>query len=69
MLDEWRTDWYLAGTLAALGEGRSLDVRLGDLAVTIADLEGRIVARAAGRELPVMVVDEEIFVLLGDAPR
>lgn len=69
MLDEWRTDWYLAGTLAALVDGGRLEVRVGGLSVSVVDEEGRIVARAGERELAVMMVDDEIFVLLGDERR
>ncbi|MDX1431593.1 MAG: hypothetical protein R3286_03995 [Gammaproteobacteria bacterium] len=69
MLDKWRIDWHLAGSLRTLGERGSIEVRVGELEVSVRDEDGRLVARSAGREHPVMVVDDEIFVLLSDAPR
>ena len=65
--DEWRTNWHLAGRVDALGE-QGIDVTVAGITLHIRESESGLAAASGGRPYPVMVVDDEIFVLLGDAP-
>ena len=66
--DEWRTNWHLAGHVDQLGDGGSLAVTVAGITLEIASDVSGLSARGGGRQFPVMVVDDEIFVLLGDDP-
>ena len=66
--DEWRTNWHLAGHVDKLGDQGSLAVTVAGISLAIAKDASGLSARGDGRQFPVMVVDDEIFVLLGDGP-
>jgi hypothetical protein len=66
--DDWRTNWHLAARVDQLAAGGGIDVVVAGIRVQIGDDGSGLTARGAGRSYPVMVVDDEIFVLLGDEP-
>ena len=66
--DEWRTNWHLAGHVDKLGDGGSLEVTVAGVALEITSDVSGLSANGDGRQFPVMGVDDEIFVLLGDGP-
>lgn len=66
--DEWRTNWHLAGHVDKLEERGTFDVTVADVSLQITSDASGPSARGAGRRYPVMVVDDEIFVLLNDGP-
>lgn len=66
--DEWRTNWHLAGHIDRLGDGGDLTVTVASVSLEITSDASGLSARGDGRQFPVMVVDDEIFVLLGDDP-
>lgn len=66
--DEWRTNWHLAGHVDQLGDGATMDVTVAGMSLQVSNEASGLVARAGERRLPVMVVDDEIFVLLSDVP-
>ena len=68
ILDDWRTHWHLAAHLDRLTASDSLDVTLAGILLHIKNEESGLSARSDERAYPVMVVDDEIFVLLGDGP-
>ena len=65
--DEWRTNWHLAGHVDKLGDGGSLEVTVAGVALEITSDVSGLSANGDG-QFPVMVVDDGIFVLLGDGP-
>ena len=69
ILDEWRTDWHLVCRTDRVATDRTLDILIGGIRLHVSSENGRIVAHSDDRSYPVMVVDDEIFVLLSDAPR
>ena len=66
--DEWRTNWHLAGHVDKLGEEGAFEVTVAGASLRITSEASGLSARGGGRQYPVMVVDDEIFVLLGDVP-
>lgn len=66
--DEWRTNWHLVGHVDQLGERDSLEVTVAGLSLQVTSEASGLIARGDGRQYPIMVVDDEIFVLLGDGP-
>jgi len=66
--DEWRTNWHLAGHVDKLGDRGNLEVTVAGVSLEITSAASGLSARGDGRQFPVMVVDDEIFVLLGDGP-
>lgn len=64
--DEWRTNWHLAGHLDQLTDGKPLEVTVAGTSMSVTEGASGLVARAGDRRYPVMVVDDEIFVLLSD---
>ncbi len=66
--DEWRTNWHLAGHVDKLGAHGSLEVTVAGVSLQITNEAAGLNAHGDGRQFPVMVVDDEIFVLLGDGP-
>ena len=68
MPDEWRTNWHLVANLDRLAADDTVDVTVAGIRLEIAYEESALVARSNERTYPVMVVDDEIFVLLSDEP-
>ena len=66
--DDWRTNWHLAGHVDKLGDTASLAVTVAGVTLEITSDVSGLSAHGGGRQFPVMVVDDEIFVLLGDGP-
>ena len=66
--DDWRTDWHLAAHLDQLTASDALEVTVAGISLQIRYEESTLTARSDGRVYPLMVVDDEIFVLLGDGP-
>ena len=66
--EAWRTDWHLAGRIDELEGAGALEVTVAGIALRIVDEPSGLAAHGDGRRYPVMVVDDEIFVLLGDGP-
>lgn len=66
--EDWQTDWHLAARLDQLAAGGDLDVIVAGIRLHISDDSSGLTARGEERSYPVMVVDDEIFVLLGDGP-
>ena len=66
--DEWRTNWHLAGHVDKLGEQGAFEVTVASISLQITSAPSGLSAEGEGRQYPIMVVDDEIFVLLGDGP-
>ncbi len=66
--DDWRTDWHLAAHLEQLAASEAFAVTVAGIALQIRYEESALTARSDARAYPLMVVDDEIFVLLGDGP-
>ncbi len=68
ILDDWRTNWHLVAHLDQLATGGVIEVMMAGTRVQISDDGSGLTASSDGRAYPVMVVDDEIFVLLSDEP-
>ena len=68
MPDEWRTNWHLVANLDQLAADDTADVTVAGIRLKIEYEESALIARSHERTYPVMVVDDEIFVLLSDEP-
>ncbi|NIM29103.1 MAG: hypothetical protein GTO67_16490 [Gammaproteobacteria bacterium] len=66
--DDWRTDWHLAAHVDDLAGGVAIDVTLGGIVIHLTHTDEGPAARSDERAYPVMVVDDEVFVLLSDEP-
>ena len=66
--EDWRTNWHLVARLEQLAGGGTIDVVVAGVRAQISDDGAGLTASGDGRTYPVMVVDEEIFVLMGDEP-
>ena len=66
--DDWQTDWHSVARLEQVTVDRGIDVILAGTRLHIRTEASGLTARSAHRSYPVMVVDDEIFVLLSDAP-
>jgi len=66
--EDWRTDWRLAAHLDELPGDASIDVTVDGIALRICNASSGLTASSDARDYPVMVVDDEVFVLLGDVP-
>ncbi len=66
--DDWRTNWHLAAHLDKLTASDAVDVTVAGISLHIRYEESGLTARSDERAYPIMVVDEEIFVLLSDEP-
>ena len=66
--DDWRTDWHLAAHLDQLATNDAVAVTVAGISLQIRYEESALTARSDARVYPLMVVDDEIFVLLGDDP-
>lgn len=66
--EDWRRNWHLVAHLDQLAGGGSIDVVVVGVRARIEDDGSGVVASGEGRTYPVMVVDDEIFMLLGDEP-
>lgn len=66
--EDWRTHWHLAAHLDPFTAGDAIDVTVAGILLHIRNAESGLSARSDERAYPVMVVDDEIFVLLGDGP-
>ena len=66
--EDWRMDWHLAARLGQLPASGGLDVVVAGTRLHIDNGDDGLSARGGGRSYPVMVVDDEIFVLFGDEP-
>ncbi len=65
---DWRTDWHLVAHLDQFTASIVVDVTVAGILMHIRYEESVLTARSDERAYPVMVVDDEIFVLLGDGP-
>jgi hypothetical protein len=66
--DDWRTDWHLAAHIDQLASSDAVDVDVAGILLRIEYGESGLSACSDARAYPVMVVDDEIFVLLSDEP-
>ena len=66
--EDWRTDWHLAANLDAFTDDQVLEVTVEGVALRLTNSSEGLSARSAARDYPVMVVDDEVFVLMSDAP-
>ena len=66
--EDWRTNWHLVARLDQLAGGATIDVVVAGVRVQIGDDGSGLSASGDGRAYPLMVVDDEIFVLLSDEP-
>ena len=66
--EHWRTDWHLAAHLDQFTDDESLEVSVEGVALRITNSSEGLSARSEARDYPVMVVDDEVFVLMSDAP-
>lgn len=66
--DDWQADWHLVARLEQLTAAGGVDVSVAGTRLHISDEASGLIARSPERAYPVMVVDDEIFVLLSDAP-
>ena len=66
--EDWRTDWHLAAHMDQLTGGEVIDVTVAGIVLHIRNAESGLVARSDDRTYPVMVVDDEVFVLMSDGP-
>ena len=66
--DEWRTDWHLAARVDQLPASGDLRVVVAGITLLLSNQASGLSARGDGRSYPLMVVDDEIFVLLSDEP-
>ena len=64
--DDWSTNWHLAGRLEQLADSDAVQVTVAGVALQIRYEDSTLIARSDARGYPLMVVDDEIFVLLGD---
>ena len=64
--DDWPTNWHLAGRLEQLADSDAVQVTVAGVVLQIRYEESTLIARSDARGYPLMVVDDEIFVLLGD---
>lgn len=67
MPEDWRTDWHLAANLDQLTGDDVLEVTVAGIVLHIANTTSGLTARSDERAYPVMVVDDEVFVLMSDA--
>lgn len=65
--EEWRTDWHLAANLDELMGDDVLDVTVAGVLLHISNTKDGLSACSDARAYPVMVVDDEVFVLMSDA--
>jgi hypothetical protein len=66
--EDWRTDWHLATHLDQLTNVDAVDVTVAGINLRIRNTESGLIARSDERAYPVMVVDDEVFVLMSDGP-
>ena len=66
--EDWRTDWHLAAHTDQLVGDEDVNVTVAGIVLHMRNTETGVIARSAERTYPVMVVDDEVFVLLGDDP-
>ena len=66
--DDWPTNWHLVAHVDQLAAGGVIDVVVAGVRVQIGDDGSGLSASGDGRAYPLMVVDDEIFVLLSDEP-
>jgi hypothetical protein len=66
--DDWQTHWHLAARLDQFTAGDDVDVTVAGIRLRITNSTSGLSARSDEHEYPVMVVDDEIFVLFGDEP-
>ena len=66
--EDWRTNWHLAAHLDQFTAGDAIEVTVAGISLHIRNAKSGLSARSDARAYPVMVVDDEIFVLLGDGP-
>ena len=66
--EDWRTNWHLVAHLDQLAGGGTVNVVVAGTRARISDDGSGLIASGEGRTFPVMVVDDEIFMLLGDEP-
>lgn len=65
--EDWRTDWHLAARLDQLEGDNVLEVSVAGVELRISNTDNGLLARSEDRGYPVMVVDDEVFVLMSDA--
>jgi hypothetical protein len=66
--EDWRTDWHLAAHLDQFANVDAVDVEVAGIALHITNSASGLTVRSDERAYPVMVVDDEVFVLLSDEP-
>lgn len=64
--EDWRTDWHLAAHLDQFADVDTVDVEVAGIALRITNAKSGLTARSDTRAYPVMVVDDEVFVLMSD---
>lgn len=66
--DDWQTNWHLVARVEQVTSDAGVQVTVAGIQLTIRNEANGLIARSRKRAYPIMVVDDEIFVLLGDAP-
>ena len=66
--DDWRTDWHLAAHMSDLAGGGAIDVTVAGTVIHVTNTDTGPTAHSDERAYPVMVVDDEVFVLMSDEP-
>jgi hypothetical protein len=66
--EDWRTDWHLAANLDQFSGDQTVDVTVAGIVLHMKNTEGGLTACSDERNYPVMVVDDEVFVLMSDGP-
>lgn len=65
---DWQTNWHLVARLEQITADGLVEVTVAGTRLSISNEASGLIARSSERVYPVMVVDDEIFVLFGDAP-
>jgi hypothetical protein len=62
----WPTDWFLVANLDQISGGEEIEISVEGIRLRLRSDDGRLSAEGEEGNYPVMVVDEEIYVYLGD---
>lgn len=66
--EDWRWNWHLVAHLDQLAGDGTIDVVVAGTRARISDDGSGLIASGEGRTYPLMVVDDEVFMFLGDEP-
>ena len=68
MSDDWPGKWHLAAHLDQLTASDAIEITVAGISLQVRYEESALTARGDACAYPLMVVDDEIFVLLDDGP-